>query len=805
MNSRFFKWRQVLVIGLSALFLSLQPSEAAIERQLFNFGWEYRTCIAHSGDTTAWKGVDLPHDFQFEFPWDKSAGGARGFKPMGEAWYRKTFTVPAQWEGKQVVLDFDGLMYYGDVYVNGVKLYSTDYGYVGFEVDMSKQLKYGQDNLVEVYSSTGASKGSRWYTGGGLIRDVYLELRNPTHISRHGIYVTTPRVSEESSEVSVQVEVSGWQGHDVTIKAELFDPDGQMIAASFGRMPEHTHQSITEVKLESMQVEGARLWSPGSPSLYGVKVSLFENGELLDSAEDSFGIRSIEYSPDFGFKLNGEKIFLQGVSDHHDLGALGAASFEKGAERLMLQLKSFGFNAIRCSHNPYSDSFMRLADRVGILVVDELIDKWSDDAYWGGRRNFTDLWPSLITEWIKRDRNRASVVLWSLGNELQMREDLTGFKGMNDWGITTYRVFDQVVKRWDRTRPTTVAMYPSRSGAISRHDADFNTHLCPPELSLVTEVASFNYQSARYKDYKKYAPHLNILQSEAETSALLEPYLNMDRDHSVGLCYWGAVEYWGESNAWPKKGWNYSFFDHCLQAYPQAYLVRSAFLPDSPVVRIGVVDAGSSESINWNDVQVGKQAMDESWNHPEGSLLTLFTFSNAESVELVVNSRSLGIRQVPKDNPQQANMIRWDNVPYGKGGYAEAIARDAYGKIVSRHRIETSRKASKLIVEAETPEHWKADGMDLQYIWVTAVDSRGRRVWDYDKNLSVSLEGDASIFSMDNTDHYTDTLFYGVDAKPMHKGRMLIVLRSGRLPSEVRLSCTSNGLKATIDLKTNAN
>ena len=791
-----------MIPGLSALFLSLQPCHAAMERHLFNFGWECRTCIAHQSDTSAWKAVDLPHDFQFDFPWDKSAGGARGFKPMGECWYRKSFTVPSEWQGKQVILDFDGLMYNGDVYVNGVKLYSADYGYVGFEVDMSKYLNYGQDNLVEVYSSTGPSKGSRWYTGGGLFRNVYLELRNQVHISRHGIYVTTPSVSAESSEVSVQVEVSGWQGHDVSIKAELFDPDGKTVGVAYGRMPEHTHQNVTEVKMESIQVRDARLWSPESPSLYKVEVSLYENRELLDTSADQFGIRSIEYSPDYGFKLNGQKVFLKGVSDHRDLGPLGAADFETAAERLMLQLKSFGFNAIRCSHNPYSDSFMRVADRVGMLVVDELIDKWSDDAYWGGRRNFTDIWPALISEWIKRDRNRASVVLWSLGNELQMREDLTGFRGMNDWGVTSYRVFDQVVKRWDRTRPTTVAMYPSRSGAITRHDADFNTHLCPPELSLVTEVASFNYQSARYGDYRKYAPHLNILQSEAETSALLEPYLNMDREHSIGLCYWGAVEYWGESNAWPKKGWNYSFFDHCMQAYPQAYLIRSVFAPDSPVVRIGVVDADLSESENWNDIQVGKQAMDESWNHPEGSILTLYTFSNAESVELIVNSRSLGIRQVPKDDPSQANMIRWDKVPYGKGGYAEAIARDADGKVVSRHRIETSRKAVRLLVEAETPSSWKADGMDLQYIWVTAVDSKGRRVWDYDGDLTVSLEGDATLFSMDNTDHYTDTLFYGVDSKPMHKGRMLIVLRSGRLPSPVRLECRSNGLKASIGLET---
>lgn len=789
-------------------------SEFAADRdRLFNFGWKFQLVTDGNRDTdfaspslddSSWRTLDLPHDFQFEQPWTKDGGGARGFKPMCEGWYRKTFKADPSWEGKRVVLDFGGIIYLGDVYLNGHKVASTDYGYVGLEADLTPWLRFDGDNVVAVYASTGPKKGSRWYTGGGLFRDVRLQVTNPTHIARHGIYVTTPQVGRDKSTVSVQVEVDGWQKHDVKIRATLRDPEGRVVGVTDGTMPEHTHQQCTEVKLPEVTVEDPLLWSCDTPHLYSVDVVVEADGFVVDSRTEQFGIRKIEFSTEFGFRLNGEKLFLKGNANHHDLGALGAASYDKAIERMMLQLKSFGYNSIRCSHNPYSESFTRIADRVGMLIVDELIDKWSDDPYWGGRQPFTHIWSGLIREWVRRDRNSPSVILWSLGNELQIREAWAGFQGMNDWGITTYRVFDQVVKRFDDTRPTTVAMFPARAGAIYKVDKAFNTYLVPPELGCVTEVASFNYQSEKYPAYMEYKPDLILYQSEAETYRLLQPYFDMDYDRMVGLAYWGSAEYWGESNSWPKKGWNYSFFDHTMLPYPQAYLIRTAFLPDEPQVHIGVVDAAGEESLTWNDVVVGRKALNECWNYAPGSRQSIFTYTNAHSVELVVNGRSLGRKPNDTTDVAKRNMIYWQDVPYGRGGHVEAVARDGEGRIVARHRIETSGKAVALRVEAETPQDWEAGGMDLQYIRVTAVDRKGRTVHDYDGTLGFELDGAASFLAMDSGDHYTSDLFHGVVEKKMHKGRMLIILRSTKEPGEVNLKVFSPGLKGEISLNTTA-
>lgn len=787
-------------------------SFASQQKVLFNFDWKFQlvtdenrnTDFASSSlDDSLWRVLDLPHDFQFEQPWTEEGGGARGFKPMCEGWYRKSFRANPIWKGKRVTLDFGGIIYLGDVYLNGHKIASTDYGYVGLEADLTPYLRYDSENVVAVYASTGPKKGSRWYTGAGLFRDVYLQVQNPTHIARHGVYITTPEVTPERSAVAVQVEVDGWQKHDVQIHATLRNPEGKVVGHTQSGMPSHTHQTSTEVALPLLTVDNPQLWSCDTPALYQAEVVLKADGMTVDSLTETFGIRKLEYAPEFGFKLNGKKIFLQGNANHHDLGALGAASYDKAIERMMLQLKAFGYNCIRCSHNPYSDSFARIADRLGILIVDELTDKWSDNDYWGGRQPFTHIWHHLITEWVKRDRNRPSVILWSLGNELQIREGWAGFEGMNDWGITTYRIFDQLVKRFDATRPTTVAMFPARAGAIYKKDKEFETYLVPPELSCVTEVASFNYQSDKYSAYYQYKPDLILFQSEAETSKLLQPFYNMNRKRSVGIAYWGSIEYWGESNQWPKKGWNYSYFDHTLYPYPQAYLVKSAFVPEEPLVHIGVADAAGSENISWNDVMVGRMSLNESWNHEPGSKHTVFTYTNAASVELLVNDKSWGIRQNDTVQISRRNILCWEEVPFGEGGSLEAIARDKDGKEVARHRIETAGKAVALKVEIETPEQWKADGMDLQYIRVTAVDRKGRPAPTYHELLTVKVEGSARLLALDNGDHYTSDLFYDVTSKQMHQGRMQLILRSQRKAGEVKLKITSGKLAKTIRLSTN--
>ena len=781
------------------------------QKTLFNFNWKFQLVTEKNKNTdfasptlndSSWRTLDLPHDFQFEQPWTEAGGGARGFKPMCEGWYRKTFQADPLWKGKRVVMDFGGIIYLGDVYLNGYKIASTDYGYVGIEADLTPYLYFDKENVVAVYTSTGPKKSSRWYTGGGLFRDVYLQVQNPTHIARHGIYITTPEVTSDEAIVAIQVEVEGWQKHDVSVRTTVRNPEGKVVGSTQNTMPEHTHQTYTELKLPAITLKDPQLWSCNTPQLYSADVVVIADNMVVDSITEQFGIRKLEFSPEFGFKLNGEKIFLQGNANHHDLGALGAASYDRAIERMMLQLKAFGYNTIRCSHNPYSDSFARIADRVGMLIVDELTDKWSDNDYWGGRRPFTHIWSDLIIEWIKRDRNRPSIILWSLGNELQIREGWAGFGGINDWGITTYRIFNQLVKRFDDSRLTTVAMFPARAGAITRHDKDFNNYLVPPELACATEVASFNYQSDKYAAYLQYKPDLILFQAEAETYKLLEPFYNMDRKRTVGIAYWGSAEYWGESNKWPKKGWNYSFFDHTMHPHPQAYLIKSAFMPEVPEVHIGVVDAAGAESVSWNDVIVGRMVLNERWNYEPGSKQSLFTYTNAHSVELLVNGKSIGTQLNDTTEINLRNMIYWKDVPYGNGGSLEAIARDKNGNEVARHRIESSGKAVALKIEAETPTGWKADGMDLQYINVTAVDKKGRPVWTYNEPLTLQIDGSAQFVALDNGDHYTSDLFQGVTTKQMYQGRMQIILRSNREAGDVKLKIVSANLKENIKLTT---
>ena len=771
---------------------------SAFRHQLFNFGWRFSLGNPEGAERTDyddsdWRTLDLPHDYQFEQPWAENENKGRGFKRMCEGWYRKTFNVPESLKGRRVLLDFEGVMYVSDVYVNGKKVASNEYGYTGFEADITKAVHYGGDNVVAVYSNTGAVNASRWYTGGGIYRNVWLDATNDTRIARHGLYVTT-----EGEKVKVQVQVVGWQRHDIKVVTRVKDSQGQVVAEAERTMPDHTIQNNTEVQMPDMAVSAPKLWDIDSPELYSVEATLVENGVTIDSVADRFGFRTIEYGPDFGFKLNGRKVFLAGIANHHDMGAVGVAAYRSAVERQLRTLKSFGYNAIRCSHNPYSDDFYRIADEVGLLVVDELIDKWSDKDYWGGRKPFMSIWPELIKEWVKRGRNHPSVVLWSLGNELQTRSDWSGYQ-TDDWGITTYRIFDQMVKRYDRTRPTTVAMFPARAGA-QRNTPDFKTYLVPPELACATEVASFNYQWDAYHGYYDHKPDLILFQSEAVTNQQQQPFYGMDQKRGVGLCWWGAIEYWGESNGWPKKGWNYSFFSHTLQPFPQAYLIKACVQPEKKLVHIGVVD-GKGESLEWNDIKVGQQKISRNWNQKAGSHPNVFTYTNADEVELFYNGKSLGVQKNDTTVIAKRNVILWSGIDYGRGGKLIAVARTA-GKEVARDVLETTGKAVTLKV-VEEEKGWTADGMQLKYLNIYAVDSKGRTVPDAADSVRVEVAGEAQFVALDNGDHYTDELFLDVKSKKMLSGYAQCILRSTRKGGKVKVKVTSPTLKsANLTLET---
>ena len=789
--------KRILLLTLMGILFAVTVFAEGERKSLsFNFGWKFKlgeTVGAEKADfdDKDWRSLDLPHDFQIEMPWNDKASRSRGFKDMATGWYRKTFDADPAWRNHRVILDFEGIMLHGDAWLNGKKIGGTDYGYLGFEADVTKLLKYDGKNVLAVHCSTGENKNSRWYTGGGLYRDIHLVLKDSVAIARHGVFIQTPKVSEQEASVAIQVEVEGIRNkkYDLVVEARIFGPDGQRVGESRIDAPKDNKQPTVEVLLPTIKVEYPQLWWCERPDLYKAEISLILNGRVADRLTERFGIRSVEFSKEFGFKLNGRKIFLQGAADHHDLGAVGAAAYETGISRMMDRLKEFGFNHIRTSHNPYSEAFLRLADEKGILIVDELYDKWSNTLAWAGRRPWTEMWWENLMEWVKRDRNHPSVIMWSLGNELQFQEERCGFP-TRDWGITTYDIMNTLVKRLDPTRKTTVAMYPARAGGIVKHSDEYRIeeNIVPPELAQHTEVASFNYCWEDYGKYMEKAPDMILYQSEATTNELSAPFFGMDRERMVGLAYWGAIEYWGESNIWPKKGWDYSFFRHSLEPNSQAYLVKTIFKPEEPQVHIGI--AGKVDTLWWNDIVVGQTRVSSHWNREIGKKYTVYTYTNGDEVELFVNNKSIGIKK--NDDKKKPNVITWKDVSY-EPGTIHAVARKN-GRVVAEHSLETADKAVRLIMEIENIG-WKADGMDLQYVKVRAVDKKGRVVPTNDYVVSFDVEGPARIIATDNGDHSSDDLFSGKE-KRLYEGFAMAIVRAGCKPGKVRLTATCDGLKS---------
>lgn len=754
-----------------------------------DFGWEFsRDSLFANAEH-----IDLPHDFQIGQPWVSPAAdeqadnsnaaantrsrlSARGFKEMGTGWYRKKLTLlsasaESPCEHRRTVLEFDGLLLVGDVWLNGRYVGGTDYGYVGFEVDVTDALHKG-DNELLVKASTGTELNSRWYTGGGLIRGVRLVTTpRELYLVRHPLYITT----RENRYVNIAVELCNrTKQRTALVRAAIYDPDGKLIAEQTDTARRITPSRHVTVRMKEVDVPDVKVWDTDTPCLYNAVVTLlYADGTVADRVEEQFGIRTVEIEPDYGLRLNGRKVLLKGIANHHDLGALGAAAYPRAiGERLRL-LKRFGVNHVRTSHNPYSREFIQLCDRLGILVVDELYDKWTQQ-HTGGRMPLMNHWASDVTEWVRRDRNSPSVVLWSLGNELQQEAN----QPFDDFGVTLYKLMRTVVQRYDSTRLTTVAMHPRY-----RH---WQTDSLPCDLAMQTDVQSYNYRYMYFPGDGRRFPWMTFYQSEASTSNMGPNYFGMDLDRVIGLAYWGAIDYLGESQGWPAKGWAQGVFDIALNPKPKAYLMKSLFT-DEPVVHLGIVEDGNSDIV-WNGVQTGNASLSENWNRQEGDTVSLYTYTNCDEVELLLNGRSLG-RQPNGTSPQQRNQLRWDGIAFRRGTL-EAVGYCA-GKAVARHRIETTGKAIRLQV---TPaSEWHADGYDLQHVRVTAVDGKGRRVWSADDELTFSVSGDARIVAVTNGDIASDEV-NTTDHRRLWQGTCMVVLRAGRQPSKVTLTVGSRRL-----------
>ena len=814
MNKKTILFASLLLGGLP--LMGTLSAEAAVRDTIsINQGWQF-----HRGDVkniselkTTQSGdevVNLPHDFLIGQDWvapdaserpDNSDAGSnvrsrlssRGFKEMGIGWYRYELTPKDEWKGKRIVLDFQGIMLVGDVYLNGKRIGGTDYGYLGFDIDLSKLLKWGQPNEIAVKADTQNPSNSRWFTGAGLYRDVNLIVTNKDlFFPRHPLFIRT----QGNKEVKIKAEIinqqkvaKGQSTAKMPVGVRILDADDKVVAEQKNDIHFNAKWRDREYELPSISLENAKLWSPDSPYLYTAEVTLYDSeGNIADQIKEPFGVRTIEIVPQKGLLVNGKKVLLKGYANHHTLGALGAAAYPRAIEKRLKLMKEFGMNHIRTSHNPYSEDFLKLCDKYGILVVDELYDKWLTQ-YAGGRVEWESLWQKDVPEWVKRDRNHPSVVMWSLGNELQQYSNLP----FNDWGVTAYKLQKELLHRYDDTRLTTVAMHPRYR--------NLETDSIPADLAIETEVNSYNYRYMYFPGDSKRYPEKTFYQSEASVAAMGPNFYEMDLDKVIGLAYWGAIDYLGESMGWPVKGWNQGVFDLSLQPKPDAYFVKSMFT-DEPTVHIGVIEK-SGGNIQWNGINVSAGKLSENWNREAGEMVSLYTYTNGDEVELFLNGKSLGVKKNSND-PKLRARIKWDDIAYAPGALLTVARKN--GKVMARHQIETTGEAValKLVPDVET---WHADGKDLMHVRIYAVDKKGRRVLNmkdakaFDK-LTFQVKGDANIVAVDNGNIASDELHIGKIQleksiqRNLFQGSALVILRAGDKPGKIELSVAGEKMKA---------
>ena len=736
-------------------------------------------------DDSNWSDVKLPHDWSIHMSANKENGAPMGFYPGGVGWYRKTFTVPSNYKGKNVTLNFGGVYHQSDVYINGKHLGFHPYGYTSFGYDLSPHLNYDKENVIAVRVDHSDSPSSRWYSGSGIYRHVWLTVTNPVHVTTWGTYITTPEISENEATVVIATNIEN--SSQISVKAlvqnKIFDKMGRRIAVDKKEI--QIGASTTASLQQSLKLHDFHLWSIKEPNLYEMETMVTINGETVDQYLTSFGIRKIEFNADNGFFLNGENVKLKGVCLHPDAGSLGTAVPDKSYLRRLKILKEYGVNAIRCSHNPPSSEFLDMCDSLGFVVIDEAFDKWKSGYY---SKYFDEWWKKDMEAMVVRDRNHPSIILWSIGNETR-EQDLT-----SEEGTERAIMLRDYVHQLDQSRFVTAAIRPT-------FDRNYNQTGFAESLDIV----GYNYQEPWLERDKEQFPDRIMYISEAfpyyrgrldqyKDFYPINPWYDVaNNDYVFGQFVWAGVDYLGESSGWPSTAWPTGLFDACMFEKPSAAFHRAVW-NEEPMVRIAVAD----QSLN---IDPGKPHwswpfLAAHWNFPqyEGHVIEVQTTTNCESVELYLNDKSLG-RRITSDYSN--NTIIW-NVVYEAGTIS---AKGYNGKEeVSYYELKTSGTPSQIVLSADY-ESIKADGQDLTHITIQVVDEHGIPVPDEDLLLTVDIIGDANLIGLDNGDLRANAFRKGNKIKT-YFGKALATVQAGIKSGDVRIIVKTDRLpEASLILK----
>ncbi len=796
---------------MGILICSQLTMAQARKDQVLNFDWRFShiqdpKAYLGSYDDEDWQVVQLPHDASIygSFYQDSlNSDRKNGFRPRLKGWYRKKLNVTEIQAGKRYFLAFEGIYRDAVVYFNEKEVAHQLNGYESFEIDITDQLRKGENLIAVSYDNTDM-ESSRWYNGEGIYRDVWLKERSAIHIPNKGTYITTPVITPDQAQVEISTEVFNDSpgSQEVTLESVLLGMNAEVVAKERSTVPLGAGELYTYHQYTT--IDHPALWDVNKPNLYTLRSVVSVDGEIVDQLETPFGVRSIHFNANKGLLVNGEKVLVKGVNIHHDLGPLGAAAFQRGFERRLEGLKKLGCNAIRLAHNPHDEYILDWCDRHGMLVFDEAFDKW-DDQFFGQGNAFEDHWKPSLEAFIRRDRNHPCVFLWSVGNEPRQQKTAKA-----NFGIDRIQEMADFVHQLEPTRMVTCGLHPSRRSGAYRSENYYREG--PPEMEFYMDVVSTNYREEFWPIDRKNYPQLTFILSEAQVGNLGNEWFNFNHDYGVGLFYWGGTDYIGESFGWPAKGWPNGIIDWNDHWKPFSYYIQSLY-SEEPMVHVTTYDPSAETKKYWNEVNLRFQPMFSHWNWSGRDSVRLMTFSNAQEVELYLNGKSQGVLAVPeayytKDiqsytaeeydpdhpintGPAMHKQLEWV-VPY-RAGKIKAVAR-IEGKIVAEHELITAGEAYRIALEPDR-QTIDADGLDLAYITVKVVDKDGNLVSNANNLISFDVSGAGTNAGVGNGDVISHEPFQA-DQRKAFQGKALLIVRAGRQAGTIPIKASAKGLQS---------
>ncbi|HAQ19163.1 MAG TPA: glycoside hydrolase family 2 [Prolixibacteraceae bacterium] len=786
---------------ISLLFFTLFIFNLQTQSQtvLFDSNWKFHRGGAQFAeqpgfDDSSWRKLDLPHDWSIEdlpgttspFNRDAISQVSGGFTTGGTGWYRKTFTIPEEQRDKRFVILFEGIYMNSEIWLNGVSLGSHPYGYTSFWFEITGKVKFGSENILAV-KVRNEGENSRWYSGSGIYRHVWLKTLDPVHVAQWGTSITTPELTASSAKVNIKTKVNNQTDKALNIKVVTRILNGKGEETNKTESEQTVENSGFSEFIQEVVVLNPNLWSTASPDQYTAISDVYNNDELVDRSETKFGIRTLQFDEANGFQLNGKSLKLKGACFHHDHGPLGARSYDRAEERRVELLKASGFNAIRCSHNPPSPSFLDACDRLGMLVIDETFDMWqhaknpNDYSLY-----FEKWWQKDVESMILRDRNHPSVILWSIGNEIP---------GMNKPEVVkTAQMLADFVRKSDPSRKVIAAvngLNPDKDPFIATLD-----------------IAGYNYGSGGdplkdniFKNDHQRVPSRIMIQTESFPLEAFQSWMDVtDYPWLLGDFVWTAFDYIGEASiGWRGYYQNQDFFpwnlafcgdiDICGWKRPQSFYRDALWKENQLSLFVKPPKPTFEENSNresWSKWHWLDAVADWNWNGYENTSLEVSAYSSCDEVELFLNNKSLGRKKTDRSTEFKAI---W-NVPY-QSGELKAIGYQGK-KQVNTAIMQTANEPTQIKLAADRNEI-KADGQDLSYITVELLDIKGIKNPKAVNLVKFEIEGPGTIVGVGNA----NPVSLESNQQPQRKawqGRCMVIVKSENKEGNVKLKATADGL-----------